>query len=175
MPPTLPRTGSGRRRTRSSWAGARRPQARRLDRLTEPALTQSSGSAPYDAQVSRTKAVVVACVTLVGLALTYEAGAILLAESDEGGIPPASAVPALPQGVTITTDGMGCGSGGCWRELTLSGPPGQSPTDLAASVAPAGQACTGRSWITARRVCSDVTVTGDEVRLNLYYDRPLGL
>ena len=125
--------------------------------------------------MSRTKTVVVTLVTLVGLVLTYEAGAVVLAELDEGGIPPASAVPALPQGVTITGDGMGCGSGGCWRELNLSGPPGQSPADLAASVAPAGQTCTGRNWITARRVCSSVTVSGDEVRLDLSYVRPLGL
>ncbi|BEL05531.1 hypothetical protein Q0Z83_037220 [Actinoplanes sichuanensis] len=46
-------------------------------------------------------------------------------------LPPESRTPDLPPGATIVAEGMGCGSGGCWREITVAPAAGQSPEDLA--------------------------------------------
>ncbi|SDY64611.1 hypothetical protein SAMN05660209_03377 [Geodermatophilus africanus] len=41
----------------------------------------------------------------------------------EGAVPPSTDV-ALLAGVVVAHEDVGCGSGGCWRELTLRGPGG---------------------------------------------------
>jgi hypothetical protein len=46
-------------------------------------------------------------------------------------VPPRSRTPDLPSGATIVAEDMGCGSGGCWREITVAPAAGQSPEDLA--------------------------------------------
>jgi hypothetical protein len=46
-------------------------------------------------------------------------------------LPPRSRTPDLPVGATMVAEDMGCGSGGCWREITVAPAAGQSPEDLA--------------------------------------------
>ena len=46
-------------------------------------------------------------------------------------LPPRSRTPDLPSGATIVAEDMDCGSGGCWREITVAPAAGQSPEDLA--------------------------------------------
>lgn len=48
-----------------------------------------------------------------------------------GDLPPRSRTPDLPSGATIVAEDTGCGSGGCWREITVAPAAGQSPEDLA--------------------------------------------
>jgi hypothetical protein len=90
---------------------------------------------------------------------------------DEAAVPPSSAAPPLPAGVTVANDELRCGSGGCFHELTLTGPPEDSPADLAASVGPPGETCRARSLLDRRQVCTGVDVFGTRVVLHVRYDR----
>ena len=56
----------------------------------------------------------------------------LLAMGNEStDLPPRSRTPDLPSGATIVAEDTQCGSGGCWREITVAPAAGQSPEDLA--------------------------------------------
>lgn len=56
---------------------------------------------------------------------------LLTFANEVGELPPESRLPNLPSGATIVTEGKGCGSGGCWREITVAPAAGQSPEALA--------------------------------------------
>jgi hypothetical protein len=56
---------------------------------------------------------------------------VLLLSSDEGALPPKWRIPDVPSGANIIEESKECGSGGCWRQITLTPAPGQSPEDLA--------------------------------------------
>lgn len=49
----------------------------------------------------------------------------------EGAVPPQFRGPDLPAGAEITSSHTDCGSGGCWREVTISPAPHSSPEALA--------------------------------------------
>ncbi len=108
-------------------------------------------------------ATVAACVLLA----VWLVVPVLWVNLDEAAIPPAS---AIPEGVTVVTDGRGCGSGGCWRDLRLRPDEGQSADELAA-LGLERERCTALSWLDRRRVCTGGDVVGDEVRLYQQYDR----
>jgi hypothetical protein len=92
---------------------------------------------------------------------------------DEGAVPASSDAPALPAGVTVAHEEVMCGSGGCWRELTLNGPDGQAPAELAAILGLPHETCSARSLLDRRRVCSGVTVIGEKVLVYVQFDRSL--
>ncbi|GHH67622.1 hypothetical protein [Promicromonospora soli] len=115
--------------------------------------------------------VALAVVAAVGLSLP-----LLSLATDEAAMPPASSLPALPDGARVTAEGKGCGSGGCWRELTVDAPAGMSGEELAAEVLPDGRVCAFRGVLDLRRVCTWVTdhVPGDETRsarFSMQYER----
>ena len=103
-------------------------------------------------------------------ALVFAAPVVLLAV-DEVAVPPLSTAPDLPAGVTAEDGDVYCGSGGCYRSFTLTGPDGWTPDELAASTGLTEEECPVRSLLDRRRVCRGVTVTGGEVRMYLLYDR----
>ena len=90
---------------------------------------------------------------------------------DGAAVPPVSIAPDLPAGVTKADGDIYCGSGGCYRQFTLTGPEGRTPEELAASTGLTEEECRARNLIDRRRVCRWVRVAGDEVRLYLSYDR----
>jgi hypothetical protein len=90
-----------------------------------------------------------AAVAVVALALPPLSLAV-----DEMAMPPASALPALPEGARVTGEEMGCGSGGCWLELTVDAPRGMSDEELKAEVLPDGEECGFRGVLDLRRVCA---------------------
>lgn len=91
---------------------------------------------------------------------------------DESAIPPASTLPPLPDGARVTAEGMGCGSGGCWVELTVAPPAGMSGEELAAAVVPGRTECAFQSVLDLRRVCTwAMDVAAGSVQFNLQYDR----
>ncbi|WP_341359625.1 hypothetical protein V5H98_18250 [Georgenia sp. M64] len=107
---------------------------------------------------------------------------VLWLQLDETAVPPVSDLPALPAGVTIASDEVMCGSGGCWHQLTLSGPENQSAEELVAGVGDAlglpvstsGQpqeACHARGLLDRRRVCTGAGVMRNEVSVYLLYER----
>lgn len=112
---------------------------------------------------------------LVLLAALVLFGPVLWLAVDEEAVPASSDVPALPAGVTVTHEDVQCGSGGCWRELRLRGTGGQSAAEIAAGVGLQHETCQARSLLDRRRVCSGVSVIGDDVRLYVRFDRPLSL
>ena len=109
----------------------------------------------------------VAVVAAVGLALPLLALAL-----DETAMPPASALPALPDGARVTAEGMGCASGGCWLELTVDAPAGMSGEELAAETLFDGEECAFRGMLDLRRVCAGVIdVEAEAARFFVQYER----
>ena len=56
---------------------------------------------------------------------------VLLAFGDEGALPPEGRIPQVPSGASVIEKKQECGSGGCWWQVTVAPPAGQSPEDLA--------------------------------------------
>ncbi|MEU4158008.1 hypothetical protein [Actinoplanes sp. NPDC026670] len=54
----------------------------------------------------------------------------ILLFKEEGLLPPEWRVPETPPRVVVLDNTHNCGSGGCWREITLRPPAGTSPEDL---------------------------------------------
>jgi hypothetical protein len=119
----------------------------------------------------RTAGKVVAVLAV--LTALYAYGPAILLAMEEGQVPPASDVPALPDGVTAAREDVPCGTGGCWRALTLRGPDGQSPAELAASLGFSPEECHARGLLDRRRVCIGVEVVGETVTLHVRFDRTL--
>ncbi|MFJ3384042.1 MULTISPECIES: hypothetical protein [unclassified Curtobacterium] len=69
------------------------------------------------------------------------AGALFLFAT-EGDVPSASVV-ALPSGSAVVDDDIECGSGGCWRLLTVHPPDGSTAEDLATEL---GHRVHGTMW-----------------------------
>ena len=112
-------------------------------------------------------AVVLAVVAAVGLALPPLS--LIVRES---AMPPASSLPTLPEGAHVTAEDMGCGSGGCWRELTVGAPAGMSGEELAAEVVPDGEARAFQGMLDLRRVCAGVIeAEAETARFYVQYDR----
>lgn len=95
---------------------------------------------------------------------------VMIEIGDGNAIPPSSDAPDLPADVSIESDERQCGSGGCWRELTLHGPEHQTAEELAASLDMPEESCEARSLLDRRRVCTGVTA-GDQVRIYMQFDR----
>jgi hypothetical protein len=119
----------------------------------------------------RTRSVVRGVLALAAVAVVALALPPLSLAVDEIAMPPASSLPTLPEGARVTGEDMGCGSGGCWRELTVDAPHGMSGTELAAEM-PSGTVCSFQGVFDLRRVCSWVMETeAGSVQVNLQYER----
>lgn len=115
-------------------------------------------------------------VGLVLLLIVWLVGPVLWVELDEAGIPP---VPTFPDGVEIVDEDMGCGSGGCWRELTLSRPEhDRDALRAAVGLDAEGRRCDAMSFLDRRVRCVwevDDDATGTALRVDVGWHRPLGL
>lgn len=85
---------------------------------------------------------------------------------DDTAVPAASDAPDLPDGVTVAEDEVLCASGGCWRQLTLTGRAASDLTGIAS------ESCAARSLIDRRVVCTWLDFVDGEARLSLRFDRP---
>jgi len=111
--------------------------------------------------------VALAVAAALGLSLP-----LLLLALDESAMPPASSLPALPDGARVTAEDMGCGSGGCWLELTVDAPAGMSGEALAAETLADGEECAFRGVLDLRRVCAGVIgVEVEAARFYVQYER----
>ena len=120
----------------------------------------------------RTRTVVRSVVALAVLAAVGVSLPPLSLAIDEAAMPPTSSLPALPDGARVTAEGKGCGSGGCWRELTVEPPAGMPGEALAAAVVPDDAACAFQGVLDLRRVCTGVmSVDAGSVRFYVQYDR----
>jgi hypothetical protein len=120
----------------------------------------------------RTRSIVRGVVVLAAIAMVALALPPLLLAVDESAIPPASALPALPEGARVTGENTGCGSGGCWLELTVDPPQGMSDEELKAEVLPDSEECAFRGLLDLRRACAGVIdVESETVRFYVQYER----
>jgi hypothetical protein len=111
--------------------------------------------------------VALAAVAVVGLSLPPLSLAL-----SESAIPPASSLPALPDGARVTSEGQGCASGGCWLELTVTAPAGVSGEDMATEMLPDREACAFQGLFDLRRVCSwALDAEAGSARFIVQYDR----
>ena len=99
------------------------------------------------------------------LLVVWLVGPVLRVELDEAGTPP---LPTFPDGVQVVDEGIGCGSGGCWRELTLSWPAhGRGGAAVRRDVGP-------RPAGPVRGEVDD-EASGPTLRVDVGWHRPLGL
>ncbi|MFD2028582.1 hypothetical protein [Promicromonospora aerolata] len=120
----------------------------------------------------RTRTAIRSVVALVAVAAVGVALPPLSLALDESAIPPASSLPPLPDGARVTAEGMGCGSGGCWVELTVDPPAGMSGEELASEVVAGGTVCAFQGVLDLRRVCTGVIGAGaGDARFFVQYDR----
>jgi hypothetical protein len=113
-----------------------------------------------------------ATLVFVTLVLVWPVVSLAL---DEGAVPSPSDAPPLPPGVTVAQEELRCGSGGCYHELRLRVPRGESPADVAASLGAPDETCRRRNLLDRRRVCSGAAVAGRSVVLYVRYDRSFSL
>lgn len=123
-----------------------------------------------------------ASVLVVVLVTLWLVVPLLSLAVDEGSVPSNRAARAVPAGVEVVTSEEQCGSGGCWRDLTLRWP-GRSVADLRAKLGlPPGdtsQRCRAASWVDRRRACLGVDATLapqssaiDLLRVVVWWTRP---
>jgi hypothetical protein len=111
-------------------------------------------------------------VVLAVVAAAFLAAPVLWQAVDGYAIPPSSSLPTLPDGARVVSEERGCGSGGCWLELTVDAPAGMSGEDLASEVVPDARVCAVRSVLDLRRVCTWVMeVEAGSAQFNMQYDR----
>lgn len=99
------------------------------------------------------------------VALSLIAAAIL---ADEGDVPPASAL-ALPADVTVSSDTIGCGSGGCSRTLTLTPADETTPEALADELGTTPQQLIPGTFFDPRTVSAFGTVGDGQLVVVLDY------
>lgn len=107
----------------------------------------------------------------VGLGLAAILMPVLWLQIDETAVPAASEAPPLPSGVVVVDDQVACGSGGCWRALTLAGVAARSTDELAASLHLAQETCAARSLLDRRVVCTQVMLVNERATVHLRFER----
>ncbi|WP_326705513.1 hypothetical protein [Streptomyces cyaneofuscatus] len=98
-------------------------------------------------------------------ALTLAVGlvyALLLSEGSDA--PPSKALPSLPAGISITDEGIGCGSGGCYREATVTSEDGLSRPEIIRELGLQQESCRANGWLLDwRDVCVGARDNGKNV------------
>lgn len=98
-----------------------------------------------------------ALTLLVGLGY-----ALLLSEGSDA--PPSEALPALPPGISIADEGIGCGSGGCYREATVTSEDGLSRPEIIRELGLQRGSCRSSGWLLDwRDVCVGARDNGKNV------------
>ena len=135
----------------------------------------------YGARVRRAMVIRVAVLVLVLVMLWLVVPVVRLAV-DEGSVPSNRAARAVPAGVEVVAAEVQCGSGGCWRDLTLRWLD-HPAADLRARLGlpPGGmtQRCRAASLVDRRYACVGVDETltpqpgrSDLLRIEVWWTRP---
>ncbi|MEW2013140.1 MULTISPECIES: hypothetical protein [Microbacterium] len=110
-----------------------------------------------------TLSLIAAAILAYGLRVAW-----LMVLADEGDVPPASAF-TLPADVTVSSDTIGCGSGGCSRTLTLTLADGTTPEALADELGTTPQQLIPGTFFDPRTVSAFGTVGDGELVVVLDY------
>ncbi|MFI8633624.1 hypothetical protein ACIGEP_13610 [Microbacterium sp. NPDC077663] len=106
---------------------------------------------------------VAAAILAYGLRVAW-----LMVLADEGDVPPASAL-ALPTTVTVSSETIGCGSGGCSRTLTLTPTDGTSAEELADDLGTTPQLLIAGNVFDPRTISAFATTSDGELVVTLDY------
>lgn len=112
-----------------------------------------------------------------GVALIVFIGAVLVGVNavsaflDESAVPPISRLPDLPDGAVITNQEQPCGSGGCSWSIRITPPPGQTASDLAATMGVEEEQRFPGTLFYLRAVSLGSDVIEDELRVYLGYEQ----
>jgi hypothetical protein len=100
-------------------------------------------------------------------ALTLMVGllyALMLTEGSDA--PPSKAFPSLPPGITMVEEGIGCGSGGCWRSATVISGDGLSRPEIIRELGLQQENCRSSGWLLDwREVCVGARDNGENVTI----------
>ncbi|RIJ78417.1 hypothetical protein D1871_02785 [Nakamurella silvestris] len=91
---------------------------------------------------------------------------LVLLFSAEASTPPQSEIPSLPAGLAIVDQRGNCGSGSCYLELIIDGPPRMSPQEVLRTLDRDGWDCRRNGLLDLRKLCvGGAVLIGDEVRM----------
>ncbi|MFC9243187.1 hypothetical protein ACFT7S_03805 [Streptomyces sp. NPDC057136] len=100
-------------------------------------------------------------------ALTLVVGllyALMITEGSDA--PSARAVPPLPPGITVVDEGTNCGSGGCWRVVTVTSEDGLSRPEIIRKLDLQQETCRPSGWLLDwRDVCVGARDNGKNVAI----------
>ncbi|MET7869702.1 hypothetical protein [Streptomyces cyaneofuscatus] len=88
--------------------------------------------------------------------------ALLLSEGSDA--PPSKALPSLPPGISMADEGIGCGSGGCYRGATVTSEDGLSRPEIIRELGLQQESCRASGWLLDwRDVCVGARDNGKNV------------
>ncbi|MFC7993186.1 hypothetical protein ACFUV2_28245 [Streptomyces pilosus] len=100
-------------------------------------------------------------------ALTLVVGllyALMLSEGSDA--PPSEALPSVPQGISMVDEGIGCGSGGCWRTATVVSTDGLSRPEIIRELGLQQESCRSSGWLLDwRDVCVGARDNGKNITI----------
>lgn len=115
------------------------------------------------------KVVVIATILLVVGALFYMVRLGWLSMmATEGDVPSISSVP-LPEGTEVLGETKDCASGGCWANVTLRPPAGQSAVELAEQIGATSQLAIPGNLLDPRTVWVSAKPAGGMLLLTMDY------
>lgn len=119
---------------------------------------------------SKRKRVTKPAIIAVAVLLIAWAASILWALVGENDVPSDAGFKAVPGPSQVKEITMGCGSGGCWREMVVDVEPPQTAPSLAAEMGITKEQCGPLDLWTLRKTCTGVASDRDgELRIYLQY------
>jgi hypothetical protein len=98
-------------------------------------------------------AVSVSVAALAAVVVWVWAANLFLITLDDPAAPDRSTLPSAPEDATVVGTEEICASGGCWQELTLLPPAGETPEELAARMGLEDEICSAGNIVDPRPLC----------------------
>ncbi|MFK0007061.1 hypothetical protein ACIQTZ_08405 [Paenarthrobacter sp. NPDC090520] len=138
------------------------------DRIVKGLARPGTRGPATNGNYKRTGSVVL--VALVAVLIAW-AGSILWVLTGESDVPPDEGFRAVPGPSQVREITLGCGSGGCWREMVIDVKPPQTAPSLAADMGISTEQCGPLNLWTLRKTCTGVAADHNgELRIYLKYD-----
>lgn len=105
----------------------------------------------------------------LGIFLIAWVGSILWTAIDEGAVPSDSAFQVIPLPSEAGKISTGCGSGGCWREMSVDVRPPHTSRSLAAEMGLAKERCEPTNLWTLRKTCTGISSDAGGLKVYVRY------